>query len=215
MRSRARRLPLRLSLVLLMVLMGASCATPPARRAALPPPRGAVPPLPPPAPSAPVAPAPVPPAPAPRTVHVLYFYFAPEGCPHCRQMATVVQRFYETYGPRYRPAAGGTHIRLASLELGPVQLPTPTVEVEVHAVPIPGTGRDVDGFRRRTGLTAPIAPDPGLPVSTHPHPVTVFHNKQTQVHRVAAVGAVSYEDLTVRFRAYAEGRSTAPASGGS
>lgn len=31
-------------------------------------------------------------------LYVLYFYFAPERCPHCRAMAPVIERFYRAYG---------------------------------------------------------------------------------------------------------------------
>jgi hypothetical protein len=83
-------------------------------------------------------------------------------------------------------------------------------------VPIHGWGSDVDGFRRATGFSAPIASDPGLSVSTGEHPVTVLYDKATKTHTVAAVGSVSYDSVRVATRTFAEGRrSSAPARGSS
>jgi thiol-disulfide isomerase/thioredoxin len=119
------------------------------------------------------------------TGSVLYFYFAPEGCPHCRSMALAVERFYREYG----------------------------AQAEVLGVPIPLWGFNVDGFRRATGLTIPTTPDPRLPVNTYQHPLTVFYNKQTGGLRVAAVGAVTFEALVAAFQAFSANRPFPPQLG--
>lgn len=83
--------------------------------------------------------------------------------------------------------------------------------VEVLGVPIHSS--NVDEFQSKTGLTIPIVPDPGLPVSSSPHPVMVFYNKQTKEHHVAAVGAISYEKLVSQYEDFAQNKPITQLSG--
>lgn len=116
-------------------------------------------------------------------VEVLYFYFVPEGCTNCKDMALEIQRFYEEYG------------------------------VEVNGVALYSTESMVEGFKSSTGLTIPIVPDPGLEVSTSHHPVIVLYDKQTKEHSVAAVGAISYQDLVSQYEDFAQNKPIAQLSG--
>jgi hypothetical protein len=98
-------------------------------------------------------------------------------------MAGDVQRFYEEY------------------------------DIEAYGVPIYATGSLVEAFQSKTGLTIPIDQDPGLDVDTSHHPVLVLYDKQTQEHRVAAVGAISYQDLVSQYEDFDQNEQIAQLSG--
>ena len=125
-------------------------------------------------------------------------------------MAPTIQRFYNDYhADNWLDGQ-----RLISLQVAPpIQETKP--QVEVYGVPIYSWGSNVAGFKSATGLTIPIIGDPGLPVDTSRHPVSVFYNKTTGVHRVAAVGVVSYQTLVDQYYAFGENRSASTAGGSS
>ena len=115
---------------------------------------------------------------------ILYFYFGAEGCPYSRQMAPLIQQFYQQYFP--------------SPQLG-------AVSWDIIGIPVGWWGGDPAAFRGATGVTFPFAGDPGLSVDTSQIPVTVVVNKQTGVYRTATVGAVSYGTLVNQTTLFASG----------
>ena len=114
---------------------------------------------------------------------VLYFYFASTSCPNCVTMAGDVQRFYDEN------------------------------DIEAYGVPIYPTGSLVEAFQSKTGLTVPIDQDPGLDVDTSHHPILVLYDKQTQEYRVAAVGAISYQDLVSQYEDFSQNKPITQMSG--
>ena len=130
---------------------------------------------------------------------VVYFYFAPEGCPHCRAMAPEVQRFYQEFvlkssasAPR-REAVVAAGFSRQSQKRGTARNEAPLFDVGM--VVIPGWGTSVEEFRKATNVTVPLVADPGLRVDTRSHPVVTVYNRETNVVSVASVGEVSYSTL--------------------
>jgi hypothetical protein len=145
-------------------------------------------------PSSPASPRilrnPAPKADSPSSTNVLYFYFMPEGCAHCRSMARVVERLH-------LDSIRGVGDKL-----------------DVYGVPIGGGASEVERFRRATGFTAPLAEDPKIrPISMNEHPVTILYNTTTKVHSIAAVGAVPYASLAAARHAFANGKPVRPEKG--
>ena len=126
----------------------------------------------------------------PRSTTVLYFYFMPEGCAHCRSMARVVERLHQD-------SVRGVGDR-----------------VDVYGVAIGGGPPEVERFRRATGFTAPLADDPKIrPISMNEHPVVILYNTTTKVHSIASVGAVPYASLAAARQAFTNGKPVRPEKG--
>ena len=151
-----------------------------------------------------------PPAEAAQT-HILYFYAGLETCPYSRLMGPKVERLYQNYGP-IALLPSGRHAGLAAPGALPAIQQTRR-GVEFYLVPVPGWGTNVASFREPTGVSFPVASDPGLSVDTSQIPVVVVYNKQTSVMQVATVGDVPYVTLSSRVDAIVAGGSPAPATG--
>lgn len=134
------------------------------------------------------------------TSFVFYFYFAPEGCPHCRAMAQVVERFHRQYGVATLPSRE-PRVVLASLGLS---IQGTDRKWKVVGVPIPGWG-DPNVFVRATGVTFAIGSNPGLPVDLTKHPDIVLYDPITKLSRHAIQGEASFETVVAKAQSFERG----------